>query len=98
MSLPSRLAPNHRWMYVTLLIVTVAAGCRRNAPLRFAVTLTSVGRSAPFDGRLLVMLSKDPAREPRMQISNNTAATQQIFGIDVEGVQPGGTATIDGSA
>jgi hypothetical protein len=38
----------------------------------------------PLDGRLLLLLSKDPAAEPRFQI-NDTHTSQQAFGIDVEG-------------
>jgi hypothetical protein len=51
----------------------------------------------PLDGRLLVMLSTDPKDEPRNQINDSTK-TQQIFGIDVNGLQPDQEATIDGSA
>ena len=40
------------------------------------------------------MLSKDPADEPRFQI-NDSPKTQQIFGIDVEGLEPGRDAVID---
>ena len=42
----------------------------------------------PLDGRLLVMLSTDPKEEPRFQI-NDTPKTQQIFGIDVDGLAAG---------
>ena len=42
----------------------------------------------PLDGRLLVMLSTDPKDEPRFQI-NESPKTQQIFGIDVDGLRPG---------
>ena len=40
------------------------------------------------------MLSKDPADEPRLQI-NDSPKTQQIFGVDVEGLEPGRDAVID---
>ncbi len=50
----------------------------------------------PLDGRLLVMLSTDPKEEPRLQI-NDSPKTQQIFGIDVDGLQPGQEAVIDAS-
>jgi hypothetical protein len=48
----------------------------------------------PLDGRLLVMLSTDDKDEPRFQITENTK-TQQIFGIDVDGLQPEQEAVID---
>jgi hypothetical protein len=41
------------------------------------------------------MVSNDPSREPRFQISNGLD-TQLIFGIDVEDWKPGETAVIDG--
>jgi hypothetical protein len=50
----------------------------------------------PLDGRLLVMLSTDPKEEPRLQI-NESPKTQQVFGIDVDGLQPGQDAVIDAS-
>ena len=48
----------------------------------------------PLDGRLLVMLSTDTKEEPRFQISDG-AKTQQIFGIDVNGLPAGQEAVID---
>jgi hypothetical protein len=48
---------------------------------------------SPIDGRVLLILSKDPAAEPRMQI-NDSPKTQQIFGIDVEGLESGHDAVI----
>ena len=53
--------------------------------------------STPIDGRVLVILSKDPADEPRFQI-NDSPKTQQIFGVDVEGLAPGRDAVIDATA
>ena len=47
----------------------------------------------PLDGRLLLIFSKDPAREPRMQISD-APTTQQVFGLDIENWQPGTTKMI----
>src|SRR5262245_54703888 len=46
-----------------------------------------------LDGRLLLIFSKDSAREPRMQISD-APATQQVFGLDIENWQPGTTKMI----
>ena len=53
--------------------------------------------TSPIDGRLLLILSKDPAEEPRLQI-NDSPKTQQIFGIDVEGLEPGHDAVIGPTA
>jgi hypothetical protein len=49
-----------------------------------------------IDGRLLVMLSTDPKDEPRFQI-NDSPKTQQIFGMDLDGLRPEAEAVIDAS-
>jgi hypothetical protein len=49
----------------------------------------------PIDGRLLVMLSTHPTDEPRFQI-NDGPKTQQIFGVDVDGLQPEQEVLFDG--
>jgi hypothetical protein len=89
---------NARSWFVVPLIAFTASGCHGGGPVRFSVTLPKEGHAAPLDGRLLVMLSTDSSREPRMQISNNTLTTQQIFGVDVEALRPGGSAVLQGAA
>jgi len=51
----------------------------------------------PVDGRLLFLFSKNFPGEPRNQI-NDAPTTQQIFGVDVDGWQPGTTKMISGNA
>ncbi len=53
--------------------------------------------TSPIDGRVLLMLSRDPTEEPRFQI-NDSPKTQQIFGIDIEGLEPGHDAVIGPAA
>ncbi len=64
--------------------------------LRFAISFTAEKSRTPLDGRLLLMLSVNEEKEPRFQISDDPG-TQQIFGIDVEGLGPGQAAYIDAS-
>jgi hypothetical protein len=64
---------------------------------RFAVRFDREQGEKPLDGRLLVMLSTAPEGEPRFQITENPR-TQQIFGIDVDGLAPGQEAVVDESA
>jgi len=64
--------------------------------LRFAISFTAEKSRTPIDGRLLLMLSVNEEKEPRFQISDDPG-TQQIFGIDVEGLGPGQAAHIDAS-
>ena len=64
---------------------------------RFEITFSASARSTPVDGRLILVVSKNPSSEPRFQIGMSPD-TQQIFGIDVDGWKPGTPATIDASA
>jgi hypothetical protein len=47
----------------------------------FSVTLAPEQAREPLTGRLLLLLSVDPSKEPRFQIQEGTAS-QQVFGID----------------
>jgi hypothetical protein len=67
-----------------------------NAP-QISVSFPKERSAQPIDGRLLLLLSNDGSEEPRMQIALS-ARTQMIFGIDVDGMQPGQAITIDDSA
>ncbi len=60
----------------------------------FTVTLDPAVASQPLDGRLLLMLSTSDESEPRFQISDRFNS-QQIYGIDVEGWNPGDTRSFD---
>src|SRR5262245_49621637 len=64
---------------------------------RFEVNLGPNASATPADGRLLLILSNDPSEEPRMQV-NDSAKTQQLFGIDVDGWKRGERQLIDASA
>ncbi len=60
---------------------------------RFSITFPTTQSAAPLDGRLLLMLSTDSTAEPRAQIGDQEE-TQLIFGIDVDGWQPGRPALV----
>jgi hypothetical protein len=72
-------------MRVTLLAL-IAAWSLAAAP-GFQVRLGPGVRTAPVDGRLIVVVSRDLQGEPRFQVSWGLA-TQQIFGMDVDGWKP----------
>jgi hypothetical protein len=63
---------------------------------RFQISFPKERNATPLDGRILLMLSTNNAEEPRFQITND-ADTQLVFGIDVDGLQPGSVAVIDRS-
>lgn len=64
---------------------------------QFTVSLPKQLSRRPLDGRLLILLSTDPAEEPRLQISGSVK-TQIVFGTDIDNWQPGATATVGESA
>ncbi len=60
----------------------------------FTIRLADGLTDQPLDGRLLLMLSTSDDNEPRFQISDRYDS-QQIFGIDVEGWEPGQSRTFN---
>jgi hypothetical protein len=90
------------WIFVSSLVLVATALVRRpqgsEAPAgpRFALAFPAARSAAPLDGRLLLMLSADSTAEPRFQI-NDGPNTQVVFGIDVEGLDPGEEAIVDAS-
>jgi len=60
----------------------------------FRVSIAPQLHSTAWDGRLLLLLSNNDKAEPRDQI-NDAAGTQLVFGIDVDGWQPGGSELVD---
>ena len=64
---------------------------------RFTISFPESASKEPLDGRLLLLISTDNSKEPRLQISEDLS-TQQVFGVDVDGLKPGRPATIDSSA
>ena len=90
------------WL-AALAALGLSAACQPAAPIsvattmRFAITFPDTQSREPLDGRLLLMISTDESDEPRLQISDSLK-TQQIFGIDVDGLAPGKDAVIDAEA
>jgi len=60
----------------------------------FRVTITPTLQQEALDGRLLLLLANNDKAEPRFQV-NDAAETQMVFGVDVEGWQPGTTQLVD---
>src|SRR5262249_50126270 len=54
--------------------------------------------ATPLDGRVFLLISKNNSREPRFQVAESGLNSQQVFGIDVDGLKPGQTAIVDGKA
>ncbi|MGA2096081.1 MAG: hypothetical protein ABSH39_07270 [Candidatus Acidiferrum sp.] len=61
---------------------------------RFAISFGSEMSATPLDGRVYVVISTTNDPEPRFQILEEEAKSQQIFGADVDGLAPGQNAII----
>ncbi|WP_439547225.1 hypothetical protein [Sandarakinorhabdus sp.] len=77
-----------------VLIALALAGSAAAGPFR--VTLGPGQPQAAYDGRVLVVLTKDGASEPRFQ-ANRSNTSAQIFGVDADGMRAGQSVSIDGS-
>src|SRR5690349_13066853 len=80
---------------LALLLAMGMTGCQRSTAARFRITMPKSLHGTPVDGRMLVIVSKDPSREPRLQVTNNALTSQQLFGVNVDGLMPDGSVVID---
>ena len=63
--------------------------------MEFAVRIASNLSKDALDGRLLLLVSKDAAREPRFQVNGTSLSSAQVFGLDVEGLKAGDERVFD---
>jgi hypothetical protein len=59
----------------------------------FRVTLSAPGVDPATDGRVILILTPDGTKEPRFQVDAEALGTQ-VFGLNVDGLKPGGSAVI----
>ena len=64
---------------------------------RFEISFPKEMSATPLDGHMLLLISTNNEREPRFQISFVVQYSQQVFGVDVDGLAPGASAVIDSS-
>jgi hypothetical protein len=81
-------------LIVAAMLVATAATDRPTAPLQFVISFDESTSGGPLDGRILLIIATEQTPEPRLQVSAGIGAPQ-IFGIDVEGLDPGNEAVID---
>ena len=83
------------------LLALVLLGCatetEKEKAFDISVTFPASVGETPLDGRLLLLFSDDPAQEPRFQV-NAGLNTQPVFGMNVEGMQPGQAVAFDPGA
>jgi hypothetical protein len=82
----------NRLAQILVLLFPVAAAAQS-----FTVTFPKEVSAQPLDGRILLVLSTDPSDEPRNQI-DDSPRSQILFGLTVDGWQPGQPAVVDSSA
>jgi hypothetical protein len=93
----SRLLPALLLFPVLFLIGDTVELKGQNSNLSFAVSFPEASSKDAVDGRVLLLVSTDNSREPRLQISEDPN-TQQVFGVDVDGLKPGQEAIVDSRA
>jgi hypothetical protein len=59
----------------------------------FRITMPATGVDASTDGRVILVITPDAGSEPRFQVKMGADAPQ-VLGINVDGLKPGGSATI----
>ena len=64
---------------------------------RFEVRFPAAATGTRLDGRLLVLIAQGGEVEPRFRVSDGVD-TAQVFGVDVEDLEAGGVAVVDGSS
>jgi hypothetical protein len=79
------------------LLALAALAPMAAAAQTITVALPASISAKPLDGRVLLLLSNDPSAEPRHQI-NDTPRSQQVFGLTVDGLNPGSAVRIDDRA
>jgi hypothetical protein len=88
-----------RFLATILACAVSFSGCQApgeaDAPLRFGISFPSELSTEPIDGRVLLLISNHDEPEPRFQVRQHRAESPPLFGIDVNGLEPGEEAFID---
>jgi hypothetical protein len=76
---------------------SVAAGAPASGP-RFELSFPKSARAEHADGRVFVILTRDAKKEPRLQFGKSGGQYRSVpfFGENVEGLEPGQRAIVDG--
>jgi hypothetical protein len=87
--------PRMSWLVCAALILPAAPTPSTPRPLEFHVTFTPAISSAPFRGRVYVMLSAAKTGEPRMRV--NWFNPEPFFALDVKDWKPGAAVVVSGA-
>ena len=86
---------------LTALLAFAGAAAQAQTPAGpiFTVTVPKAQASAPLDGRIILLVSKDLTREPKSHVAPNAPLdSPYLFGSTVDGLAPGAEAVIDDKA
>ena len=84
--------------FLACAIATQAATAKpspKPAGQRFEISFPKEMSATPLDGHVLLLISNNNEQEPRFQVSFMTAESQQVFGVDADGLAPGAPAVVD---
>src|SRR5580692_12333676 len=86
------------WILGWLGLLGSAAAAPAKGP-EFAISFPASQNSAPIDGRIILLLSRDMTREPRTHVEpNEPLASPYLFGLNVEALAPGAIAVLNDTA
>ena len=80
-----------RWFATFLLVALPLFGATPPpalSPLVFEISFSKELSATPIDGHILLIISKNDKQEPRFGVGEGVES-QQAFGVDVDGWQPG---------
>ncbi len=79
-----------------ILLVAPSAAAQRTPGARFDIVVSPALRQEPVTGRVFVFLTRDSAREPRLQAGG--VVSVPFFGTDVDALAAGRPAVVDRAA
>jgi hypothetical protein len=81
-------------LFLICLFLFQCDSTSNSGKVRFKISFTKEMEEQALDGRLLLLVSNNDKAEPRNQI-NDGLNTQMVFGVDVDGMNPGDEISID---
>jgi hypothetical protein len=84
-------------LFFCVLLTSAAPAQSSQSSLRFEISFPKEASPTPLDGHVLLLISTNDKDEPRFQIAEEFAESQQAFGVDVDALAPGAPAVVDAS-
>ena len=86
-----------RWCTIATLLFAISLSPlhAQSSALRFEISFPKEAGATALDGHVLLLISTNNKEEPRFQILEDFAESQQAFGLDVDALAPGMPAVVD---